>query len=294
MLLRFLCLQQLKHDNIVSLIEVFRRKGKLYLVFEYVERTVMEDLERNPNGLSPGTIKRIMWQLLRAVDFCHSHNVVHRDIKPENLLMSQVRGILDTISGICSRNRRYVPKKYLCFMVMQHGTLKLCDFGFARTLAGPGAKYTDYVSTRWYRSPELLVGDTAYGKAVDMWAIGCFMAEISNGLPLFPGDSDVDQLFHIMQCFGNLTPRMEELVRKNPEFAGTKLPRITERETLERKLPHLDAAALDLIQRCLTYEPLQRASCAELLRHEYFAGFEDEFAPVRFVDKFPPCVTSLS
>ena len=108
-------LKQLRHENIVSLIEVFRRKRKLYLVFEYVESTLLEALERHPEGLEPGEVRRIMWQLIRGVDYLHSHQVIHRDVKPENLLLSR--------SGI----------------------LKLCDFGFARTLAGPGARSTTRV-----------------------------------------------------------------------------------------------------------------------------------------------------
>ncbi len=111
-------LRQLRQENIVTLIEVFRRKKRLYLVFEYVESTLLEELERRPEGLEPLDVKKIMWQLVRGVDYLHSHQVIHRDVKPENLLLSR--------SGI----------------------LKLCDFGFARTLAGPGARYTDYVSTR--------------------------------------------------------------------------------------------------------------------------------------------------
>jgi len=158
-------LKQLKHDNIVNLIEVFRRKSKLHLVFEYVERTILEDLERNPDGMDPIETKKCLWQLLRSIEYCHAHNIIHRDIKPENLLVSR------------------------------NGVLKLCDFGFARTLAGPGARYTDYVATRWYRGPELLTGDTQYGKPVDIWAIGCMLPEMASGAPLFPGESDIDQLF---------------------------------------------------------------------------------------------------
>ena len=173
---------------------MFRRKSKLHLVFEYVERTILEDLERNPDGMDPIETKKCLWQLLRSIDYCHAHNIIHRDIKPENLLISR------------------------------NGILKLCDFGFARTLAGPGARYTDYVATRWYRGPELLTGDTQYGKAVDIWAIGCMLPEMASGAPLFPGESDIDQLFHIMRCFGQLPTRLMEVFRANPLFIGIKIP----------------------------------------------------------------------
>lgn len=85
------------------------------------------------------------------------------------------------------------------------GVVKLCDFGFARLMAQPGEAYTDYVATRWYRAPELLVGDVKYGRAVDIWAIGCLFAELLTGEPLFPGESDLDQLYHIIKCFGKST-----------------------------------------------------------------------------------------
>ena len=111
-------LKQLRHDHIVGLLDVFRRKRKLYLVFEFVESTLLQELERRPEGLDPLDTKKIMWQLVRGIDYLHQHQVIHRDIKPENLLLSRA------------------------------GVLKLCDFGFARTLSGPGARYTDYVSTR--------------------------------------------------------------------------------------------------------------------------------------------------
>ncbi len=99
-------------------------------------------------------------------------------------------------------------------IIIKQGIVKLCDFGFARTLStyylcksvnhsgGPGGKYTDYVATRWYRAPELLVGDVEYGKAVDIWAIGTIFAELLSGQPLFPGDTDIDQLYRIMKCLG--------------------------------------------------------------------------------------------
>lgn len=240
-------LKALKHENIVSLLEVFRVKGKLYLVFEFVEKTILEEIEKNPEGLEPSAIKRLMWQLVRAIHFCHQHNIIHRDIKPENLLVSR------------------------------NGVLKLCDFGFARPLAGAGAKYTEYVSTRWYRAPELLVGDVSYGKAVDVWSIGCMFAEITTGLPLFPGDSDIDQLYHIIKCLGHITARQQELFRKNSLYVGVKLPHATEVESLRSRFPQLDKTSIDFLHQTIQDEPLDRWTCAELLKHPFFENLGDVF-----------------
>lgn len=240
-------LKQLRHENIVTLLEVFRVKGKLYLVFEFVEKTILEEIEKNPEGLEPRAIKRLMWQLVRAIHFCHSHNIIHRDIKPENLLVSR------------------------------NGVLKLCDFGFARPMAAPGAKYTEYVSTRWYRAPELLVGDVSYGKAVDVWSIGCMFAEITTGLPLFPGDSDIDQLYHILKCLGHITSRQQELFRKNALYVGVKLPQAAQLESLEARFPQLDKLSLDFLRQTIQDEPLDRWTCDELLKHPFFENAGDKF-----------------
>lgn len=162
-------------------------------------------------------------------------------------------------------------------LVSKGGALKLCDFGFARTIEGPNARYTDYVSTRWYRAPELLVGDREYGKPVDIWAVGCMFAEVVNGMPLFPGDSDIDQLFHIINCFGRLSERQIEIFKQNPMFSGVELPQPQDHElqTLEKKFPTIDKDALDLMKLCLHYEPEKRGTYQDLLNHPYFAGIEE-------------------
>lgn len=122
-------LRMLKQENIVELKEAFRRRGKLYLVFEYVEKNILELLEELPNGVPQLKLRNYIYQLIKAIQWCHVNNVIHRDIKPENLLISK------------------------------NDVLKLCDFGFARAITGSGtAQYTDYVATRWYRAPELLLG----------------------------------------------------------------------------------------------------------------------------------------
>lgn len=119
-------LQNLKHPNLVNLLEVFRRKRKLHLVFEYCEYTLLNEMERYPSGCPEITTKQLTWQILQGIAYCHRLGCVHRDVKPENIL----------ITG--------------------DGVVKLCDFGFARMLS-PGENYTEYVATRWYRAPELLV-----------------------------------------------------------------------------------------------------------------------------------------
>ena len=167
-------LKDFKHDNIVYLYQAFRERGKLFLVFEYLEKTVLDDLELAPDGLDIEYIKMIMYQLLLATAFMHKNRIIHRDVKPENLLLST------------------------------NGLLKVCDFGFARELNDDkNYLYTDYVSTRWYRAPELLVGDAAYDETVDIWALGCIIAELYNGQPLFPGDSDLHTLQLILEAQGN-------------------------------------------------------------------------------------------
>ncbi|XP_075058308.1 cyclin-dependent kinase-like 2 isoform X2 [Mixophyes fleayi] len=243
-------LKQLRHENLVNLLEVCKKKKRWYLVFEFVDRTVLDDLEQFPSGLDFSRVRKYLFQIIRGIGFCHNHNIIHRDIKPENILVSH------------------------------SGVVKLCDFGFARTLAAPGEVYTDYVATRWYRAPELLVGDIKYGKAVDVWAIGCLVTEMLTGEPLFPGDSDIDQLYLIIKCQGNLTPRLQELFYKNPLFVGVTLPEIKEVEPLERRYPKLSPVILDLAKYCLQIDPDKRPSCMTLLQHDLFKkdGFSERLS----------------
>uniref|UniRef100_A0A3B3XQE0 Protein kinase domain-containing protein n=1 Tax=Poecilia mexicana TaxID=48701 RepID=A0A3B3XQE0_9TELE len=187
-------LKQLKHVNLVNLLEVFRRKRRLHLVFEFCEQTVLNELDKHPEGVPEAQLKSIVWQTLQAVNFCHKHNCIHRDVKPENILLTK------------------------------SGVIKLCDFGFARILTGPEDDYTDYVATRWYRAPELLVGDTQYGPPVDVWAVGCVFAELLSGNPLWPGKSDVDQLYLIRKTLGDLIPHHQQIFRSNVFFSGVSIP----------------------------------------------------------------------
>ncbi|KAK9917007.1 hypothetical protein WJX75_009925 [Coccomyxa subellipsoidea] len=245
-------LKALAHVNIVSLLDVFQARGRVCLVFEYVERTVLDCLKLQPRGLGDAATRRIMWQLVTAVKYLHSQKVplMHRDIKPENML----------VSG--------------------EGLLKLCDFGFARPCVGAGARaeLSDYVATRWYRSPELLVGDRSYGPAVDVWAIGCMAVEMHTGDPLFPGESDVDQLWLILKGMGSLTPGHTHLLSRNPYFTGMRQPAAWEMEPLEVRYRKFDLPLLQFLKACLHPNPEKRASCSELLRLPYLANVEASFS----------------
>jgi len=246
-------LRMLKHDNIVTLREAFRRKGRLYLVFEYVERTLLEVLESNPHGVDPTLVQRYIYQLCKSIHWCHCNDVVHRDIKPENLLI----GLDDT--------------------------LKLCDFGFARTMPQRGAALTDYVATRWYRAPELLLAweqngqsYSNYGQPVDMWAIGCIMGELIDGQPLFPGESEIDQLYLIQRVLGPLTTEMMELFLRNPRFLGLKFPDMTKPETLEKKYLGKATKRMITFMKGLTkMEPSDRI-ISDCLSDPYFEGIVDK------------------
>mmetsp|Transcript_21371 Transcript_21371/g.9859 ORF Transcript_21371/g.9859 Transcript_21371/m.9859 type:complete len:238 (+) Transcript_21371:1168-1881(+) len=230
----------MKHENIVSLKEAFRRKGKLYLVFEFVERNLLEVLELKPNGIGQDNVKRHIYQICRAIESCHAKEVIHRDIKPENLLIGD------------------------------DGSVKICDFGFARTLPLRGTM-TDYVATRWYRAPELLLGCPRYGKPVDTWAIGCIMGELTDGQPLFPGESEIDQLYVIQKVLGPLTPELQEMFMRNPRYIGYKFPQSTAPQTLERRyLGKLSKQALSFMKGLLRLEASERLTMQDALNHSYF------------------------
>ncbi|XP_051023393.1 cyclin-dependent kinase-like 3 isoform X2 [Acomys russatus] len=244
-------LKQFRHENLVNLIEVFRQKKKIHLVFEFIDHTVLDELQHYCHGLESKRLRKYLFQILRAIEYLHNNNIIHRDIKPENILVSQ--------SGIT----------------------KLCDFGFARTLAAPGDVYTDYVATRWYRAPELVLKDTSYGKPVDIWALGCMIIEMATGNPYLPSSSDLDLLHKIVLQVGNLTPHLHNIFSKSPIFAGVVLPQVQHPKNARKKYPKLNGLLADIVHACLQIDPAERISSTDLLHHDYFTrdGFIEKFLP---------------
>ena len=239
-------LKILNHENIVEFKEAFKKKGNLYLVFEYVEKNLLELLQETPGGLEPKLIKNIIFQLCLSIKYIHDLNLVHRDIKPENLLID-------------SNNK-----------------LKLCDFGFARQLVKGKEPLTDYVATRWYRAPELLLATGDYDPEVDHWAIGCIMGELVDGEPLFPGENEIDQLCIIQKVLGNLPNHMMEILTKSPNYSREVVQQISKPETLEKRyMGKLDKVAINFMKNLLQLDPKLRLKGNKVFEHPYFEGMVD-------------------
>ena len=234
-------LQRLHHPNVVEFQDAFRRKGNLFLVFEFVDKNLLELLQEHPNGLDPNLIRHLIYQLCKSIKYLHEQNIIHRDIKPENLL------ITDKMES------------------------KLCDFGFARLVSETNEKLTDYVATRWYRAPELLLSQGNYGKEVDYWAIGCIMGELVDGNPLFPGENELDQIHCIQKVLGNLTDKQEEMFYNNPIFNGKSLLNVTKPETLEKRyMGKFSKKAISFMKGLLALEPKKRLNGNTVFKHAYF------------------------
>ena len=242
-------LQQLKHENIVEFQESFTYKGNLFLVFEYCEKNLLEVLEESPDGLSPKLIKSFIYQMCKAIAYMHNNNMIHRDIKPENLLID------DKLN------------------------LKLCDFGFARKVKlnknnNNINEMTDYVATRWYRSPELLLSGGIYGPDVDYWAVGCIMGELADGNPMFPGENETDQINCIIKVLGNLPEELVNMFYKNPIYEGKELLHVSKPESLERRyMGKLGPTAIDFMKGLLQLDPKKRLNTETVFKHKYFACF---------------------
>ncbi|KAG2445572.1 hypothetical protein HXX76_000184 [Chlamydomonas incerta] len=239
-----------RHPCVVELLDAFRSRssGRPHLVFECMERSAQQELEAlDETRMCPVQLKLVAWQVVMGLAHCHRNNVVHRDLKPGNILL--------TGSGAACN-------------------AKLCDFGFARnTLSGRPdmqERLSSYVVTRWYRAPEILVGDK-YGMASDVWALGCTLAELANGgLPLLPGTSSLDQLARIMRCCGPLPPCQALCLHANRRLAPLRKPPPRSRTVAER-LPGVDPALVALVTSCLQTDPALRPAARRLLNHPYFA-----------------------
>ncbi|KAJ4833408.1 hypothetical protein Tsubulata_027370 [Turnera subulata] len=163
-------LRKLNHPNVIKLKEVVRENNELFFIFEYMEYNLYQIMREREQPFSEEEIRNLMSQVLQGLSHMHRNCYFHRDLKPENLL----------VTG---------------------DVLKIADFGLAREVSSE-PPYTEYVSTRWYRAPEVLLQSSTYTPAIDMWAIGAVLAELFTLSPIFPGESEIDQLYKICCVLG--------------------------------------------------------------------------------------------
>ncbi|KAI4171684.1 MAG: hypothetical protein LQ343_004077 [Gyalolechia ehrenbergii] len=239
-------LQSLKHENVVCLQEVMVENNDCFMVFEYLSHDLTGLLNHPTFKLEHSHKKHLAKQLFDGLSHLHRRGVLHRDIKAANILISNT------------------------------GLLKLADFGLARFYSKTGQPdYTNRVITIWYRSPELLLGETQYGPAVDIWSAACVMIEIFTKHAIFPGDGgEINQLDKIYNVLG--TPTRSEwpgLV----DMAWFELLRPFERKHntfAEKYQERLTPAAFELLQAMLLYDPAKRPTASDVLEHPYFTTEE--------------------
>ncbi|KAK7308914.1 hypothetical protein RJT34_05247 [Clitoria ternatea] len=234
-------LRQLDHPNVMKLegLVTSRTSTSLYLVFEYMEHDLAGLAAIHGMKLTESQIKCYVQQLLQGLEHCHSRGVLHRDIKGSNLLIDS------------------------------NGNLKIADFGLA-TVYDPKKKQplTSRVVTLWYRAPELLLGATEYGAAIDLWSVGCILAELLAGKPIMPGRTEVEQMHKIFKLCGS--PSEDYWQRtKFPHATSFKPQRSYDRQVAET-FKKFSPATLALVDKLLSIEPEDRGSATSALNSEFF------------------------
>jgi len=238
-------LKEMKDENIVRLFDIVHSEAKLYLVFEFLDldlKKYMDKVEKvgEGEGMGPDIVKKFTYQLVKGVNYLHSRRILHRDLKPQNLLIDK------------------------------DGQLKIADFGLARAFGIPLRTYTHEIVTLWYRAPEVLLGSRHYSTGVDTWSVGCIFAEMVQRQPLFPGDSEIDEIFRIFRLLGTPDEDMWPGVSALPDFK-TSFPQWSSKD-LKSAVTSLNDTSADLLARMLVYDPSKRISAKAALQHDYFRG----------------------
>jgi len=232
-------LRKMNHPNIVKLKEVIREHDILYFVFEYMECNLYHLIKDRVKLFSEAEIRNWCFQVFQGLACMHQRGYFHRDLKPENLLVSK-------------------------------DVIKIADFGLAREICSQ-PPYTEYVSTRWYRAPEVLLQSQTYNSAIDMWAMGAIMAELFTLRPLFPGSNEADEIYKICSVIG--TPTEAEWA-KGIELASAinyQFPQITGVH-LSVLMPSASKHAINLIKMLCSWDPCKRPTATEALQHPFFQG----------------------
>jgi len=254
-------MKHFNHENLLGLLDIINPRSKeefedLYLVMPYMN-TDLHRLVRSETDYSEDHVAYMVYQILCGLKYMHSAHVIHRDLKPGNIL----------VNSDCQ--------------------VKICDFGLARGITS-GSRgnvvvedaeediLTEYVVTRWYRAPEVVVAAGNYGYEIDIWSVGCILAELLNRKALFPGDNYIDQLNLILELIG--TPTEADLLTitntKALEYVNA-LPKFVPKD-LKEVIPNASPAAIDLLRQILVFDPAKRITVDEAIKHPFFRKFYNE------------------
>lgn len=232
------------HANIIGLHEIIydKKTGTVALICELMDMNIYELIRGRRHYVPEQKVKSYMFQLLKSLDHMHRCGIFHRDVKPENILVKD-------------------------------DVLKLADFGSCRSVYSK-PPYTEYISTRWYRAPECLLTDGYYSYRMDLWSVGCVFFEVMSLHPLFPGANEVDQISKIHDILG--TPDASILNKMKHRNRGINFDFPTKKGTgIEKLIPHASQQSIELIYKMCTYDPDERITAKQALRHPYFKDLRD-------------------
>ncbi|KAJ6403733.1 hypothetical protein OIU84_012021 [Salix udensis] len=230
-------LRKLNHPNIVKLKEVVRENNELFFIFEHMECNLYQIMREQQRPFSEEEIRNFMSQVLQGLTHMHTNGYFHRDLKPENVLVTK-------------------------------DVLKIADFGLAREVSS-APPYTEYVSTRWYRAPEVLLQSSTYTPAIDMWAVGAILAELFTLSPIFPGESEIDQLYKICCVLGTPEPAVFPKASNVSLLMNLSCAEISP-ANLSDIIPNASLEAIDLIMQLCSWDPLKRPTADQSLQHPFF------------------------
>jgi serine/threonine protein kinase len=240
-------LRHFRHENVVGLVDLIppqedKKFDDVYVVMDLMD-TDLHKIIYSKNKLSDDHIQYFIYQVLRGMKYIHSAGVLHRDLKPSNLLLN----------GNCD--------------------LKICDFGLARGVAveADAGDLTEYVVTRWYRAPEVMCSCKEYGPKIDVWAIGCILAELHGRKPLFPGDDYIEQMKLIFGVIGSPSAADKKFITNEHALTWINGLDTSPKRELNTIYPTANPLALDLMEKMLKFDPNQRISVTEALAHPYLA-----------------------